>query len=109
MIFFRLLHFNLFNSSLYPGWPDSISLYDGNIYNVSAPLIATIDANSPLQKKLIRTTGPSLSVRLFAKGASGVHGFVAEVVTLPISAIGFSECLRTLLLQSFLALRSDCI
>jgi len=81
----------LFNTSTQPGWPDSISLHDGNIYNVSAPLITTIEAGSPLEKKLIRTTGPHLSVRLFAKGASSVHGFVAEIVTLPISAIGFSK------------------
>lgn len=81
----------MFNTSTQLGRPDSISLYDGNIFNASVPLIATVEAGSPLEKKLIRTSGPLLSVRLFAKGASGVHGFVAEVVTLPISAIGFSE------------------
>lgn len=88
---FRLLQFNLYNTTTKPGRPDSISLYDGNIYNVSAPLIATVTVGSQMEKKLIRTTGPSLSVRLFANGASNVYGFVAEVVTLPISAIGFSK------------------
>ncbi|KAL0266608.1 UNVERIFIED_CONTAM: hypothetical protein PYX00_009105 [Menopon gallinae] len=88
---FRLLQFNLYNSTTKPGRPDSITLYDGNIYNVSAPLIANIHVGSGLEKKLIRTTGPSLSVKLFANGASGVYGFIAEVVTLPISAIGFNR------------------
>jgi hypothetical protein len=30
-------------------------------------------------------------VKLFATGASSYHGFIAEIVTLPISAIGFSK------------------
>ncbi|KAK6621229.1 hypothetical protein RUM43_011535 [Polyplax serrata] len=88
---FRLLQFNLYNSTTKPGRPDSLSLYDGSIYNVSAPLLTTIEVGSPFQKKMIKSTGPSLSVRLFANGASSVHGFIAEIVTLPISAIGFNR------------------
>lgn len=91
---FRLLQFNLYNSTSKPGRPDSISLYDGSIYNVSAPLLTTIEVGSPLAKKMIKSTGSSLSVRLFANGASNVHGFIAEIVTLPISAIGFSKFSR---------------
>lgn len=89
--FFRLLQFNLFNSTSKPGRPDSIALYDGDIYNVTAKKIDELYVNSHLEKKLFRSTGPSLSVKLFATGASNAHGFIAEVVTLPISAIGFSE------------------
>ncbi|XP_076628397.1 C-type lectin domain-containing protein bark beetle [Colletes latitarsis] len=88
---FRLLQFNLFNSTGKPGRVDSITLYDGDIYNVTAKSIGHLEANSPDEKKLFKTQGPSLSIRLFANGASNVHGFIAEVVTLPISAIGFNR------------------
>ncbi|XP_015436907.1 PREDICTED: protein bark beetle [Dufourea novaeangliae] len=88
---FRLLQFNLFNSTGKPGRVDSITLYDGDIYNVTAKSIGRLEANSPDEKKLFKTQEPSLSVSLFANGASSVHGFIAEVVTLPISAIGFNR------------------
>ncbi|XP_046141163.1 protein bark beetle isoform X2 [Osmia bicornis bicornis] len=88
---FRLLQFNLFNSTGKPGRADSIILYDGDIYNITAKSIGHLEANSLDEKKLFRTQEPSLSVRLFANGASNVHGFIAEVVTLPISAIGFNR------------------
>jgi hypothetical protein len=32
-----------------------------------------------------------MSIRLVASAASESYGFVAEIVTLPISALGFSE------------------
>lgn len=88
---FRLLQFNLFNHTINYGKRDSLSLYDGDIYNVTAPIIGYLEHGSPDEKKLFKTVGPSLSVKLFANGASAVHGFIAEIVTLPISAIGFSK------------------
>lgn len=56
--------------------------------------------DSGSEKKFITTTGPILSVKLSATGASEMHGFIAEIVTLPISAIGFS------MLNFFLTLSS---
>jgi hypothetical protein len=91
----RLLQFNLFNSTNKPGKPDSITLYDGDIYNVTSKVIATIEFGSHNERRLFRTKGPSLSVKLFATGASSFHGFIAEIVTLPISAIGFSKFCTT--------------
>lgn len=88
---FRLLQFNLFNSTGKPGRADSITLYDGDIYNVTSREIGHLEAGTSEEKTFFRTNGPSLSVRLFSNGASSVHGFIAEIVTLPISAIGFSE------------------
>jgi hypothetical protein len=88
---FRLLQFNLFNSTRKYSIPDFISLYDGDIYNVSSKLIEQITMNSHNEKKLVRTKLPSLSIKLFANGASSNHGFIAEVVTLPISAIAFNR------------------
>jgi hypothetical protein len=81
----------LFNSTGKPGKADSISLYDGDIYNITSTKMADIKVGSLNEKRLFKTQGPSLSVKLFANGASNVHGFIAEVVTLPISAIGFSK------------------
>lgn len=53
--------------------------------------IVELEVNGRHEKSLFRTRGPSLSVKLFANGASNVHGFIAEIVTLPISAIGFNR------------------
>ncbi|XP_049867990.1 protein bark beetle isoform X2 [Pectinophora gossypiella] len=88
---FRLLQYNLFNHTQNYGKRDSLSLYDGDIYNITAPMIGYLENGSPDEKKLFRTQGASLSVKLFANGASAVHGFIAEIVTLPISAIGFNR------------------
>lgn len=80
----------MFNTSAHPGRPDSITLYDGDIYNISASVLATIEVGGGMERKLFKTNGPKLSVKLFANGGSNIHGFIAEIVTLPISAIGFS-------------------
>lgn len=84
---FRLLQFNLFNSTNKPGKHDSIELYDGDIYNISSVRVANIQIGSMEEKRLFKTKEPSLSVKLFANGASANHGFIAEIVTLPISIV----------------------
>ncbi|KAK5644294.1 hypothetical protein RI129_008139 [Pyrocoelia pectoralis] len=88
---FRLLQFNLFNTTEDYGIPDFISLHDGDIYNTSSRTIAHITMDSEDSNRMYSTKEPSLSIKLFAKGASSNHGFIAEVVTLPISAIGFNR------------------
>ncbi|GLH02202.1 LOW QUALITY PROTEIN: Protein bark beetle [Gryllus bimaculatus] len=88
---FRLLQFNLFNSTGKVGQPDSITLYDGDIYNITSKIIGNIKVGNNMEKRLFRSILPSLSIKLFANGASEMHGFIAEVVTLPISAIGFNR------------------
>lgn len=92
---FRLLQSNLFNHSKEYGRPDAIHIFDGDIYNFTSRIqtrkIDSVYANSPNEKKLFRTSMPSLSIRLVASGAPSHHGFIAEIVTLPISAIGFSK------------------
>lgn len=50
---FRLLQFNLFNHSLSYGKRDSLSLYDGDIYNITAPQIGYLENGSPNEKKLL--------------------------------------------------------
>lgn len=88
---FRLLQSNLFNHSKEYGRRDAIHLFDGDIYNISARAIGTVEADSDNEKRLFKTREPTLSVRMIASGAPARHGFIAEIVTLPISAIGFSE------------------
>jgi len=85
------LQFNLFNSTGKPGRADAITLYDGDIYNITSKKIGHLEVNTHEEKRLFRTQSSSLSIRFFANGASNVHGFIAEIVTLPISAIGFSK------------------
>ncbi|CAH1173589.1 unnamed protein product [Phaedon cochleariae] len=87
----RLLQFDLFNSTTKYGIPDFLEMYDGDIYNVSSTLIDRVTMSSGNEKRLFRSSLPSLSVKLFANGASSVHGFIAEVVTLPISAMTFNR------------------
>ncbi|BES98492.1 Scavenger receptor cysteine-rich domain [Nesidiocoris tenuis] len=83
---FRLLQFNLFNST------DRLDLYDGGLYNHSLKHITTLGHGAPLNyQKFIKSLSPRLSVRLVASAASQSHGFIAEIVTLPISAIGFNR------------------
>ncbi|XP_045480313.1 protein bark beetle isoform X1 [Harmonia axyridis] len=88
---FRLLQFNLFNSTNKYTVPDFISLYDGDIFNVTSKKIAQFTMTSQNENRFFKTGLPSLSVKLFANGASSNHGFFAEVVTLPISAISFNR------------------
>ncbi|XP_076314291.1 LOW QUALITY PROTEIN: protein bark beetle-like [Tachypleus tridentatus] len=83
---FRLLQSHLFNTTEYTPRPDAVSLYDGDIFNFSIPLLGkvTIGQNQVEgDSKFYRSSGDTLSVQLHATGASEVHGFIAEVVTLP--------------------------
>lgn len=94
---FRLLQFNLFNST------DRLDLYDGGLYNHSLKHITTLGHGAPLNyQKFIKSLSPRLSVRLVASAASQSHGFIAEIVTLPISAIGFSMWLYFSLSSTYL-------
>ncbi|KAB7501563.1 Protein bark beetle [Armadillidium nasatum] len=88
---FRLLQFNLFNLTSDPMLPDRLILYDGDIYNETTPIISTLDASTVFDTRFFKTKGTRLSVQLHATGASGYYGFVAEVVTLPISTIGLDR------------------
>ncbi|TMW54841.1 hypothetical protein DOY81_000074 [Sarcophaga bullata] len=85
---FRLLQSNLFNHSKLYGRMDSIRLYDGDVYNVTSAFIDQIESDTRNQKSFFKTQGPTLSVHLMASGAPEYHGFIAEVLTVPISTIG---------------------
>ena len=88
----RLLQFNLVNSTDEPLLtPDYIRLYDGDIYNVTSRQMAQLSVGAADGTVFHVTNETSLSVQLHASGAGSRHGFIAEVVTLPVSSIGFSE------------------
>lgn len=84
---FRLLQFNLFNSTNIVDQSDFIHVYDGDIFNyTSSKLIADLGVSeqhrlkSP-QDNFYQSSLESMSIRLHASGASSKYGFIAEIVT----------------------------
>ncbi len=62
---FRLLQLQLVNATGEPGQPDSVSLYDGDIYNVTSTLLARITSHTSgptMENRLYRTNKTSLSL-----------------------------------------------
>ncbi|KAF8773809.1 Protein bark beetle like protein [Argiope bruennichi] len=84
---FRLLQFNLFDGSKYAAQPDSIKIYDGDVFNQTSPELSTIGWHLGVENitKFYVSSEVTLSVILHTVGGSGDYGFIAEVVTLPIS------------------------
>ena len=87
---FRLLQYNFVNSSGEPWIPDHLTLYDGDIYNHTIKPMTTIKVDGKnLENKLWSSSKDNaLSIKFHATGARNSLGFVAEVVTLPISFVG---------------------
>lgn len=86
----RILQFNLFNSTSYSSMPDSVRIYDGNIFDRDSRLIVDLGVTERhrVEKpefKFHQTTDNTMTVRLHVSGASSYYGFIAEVVTTPIS------------------------
>ncbi|XP_040574739.1 protein bark beetle [Lepeophtheirus salmonis] len=90
---FRLLQFNLVDSQGESWTPDHLALYDGDLYNASTLEIVTIKVDgTDNENKLYSTTrNHPMSIKFHATGARENMGFVAEVVTLPVSAIGIDR------------------
>ncbi|EEC13223.1 conserved hypothetical protein [Ixodes scapularis] len=89
---FRMLQFNLFNSTEFSPQPDSISIFDGDIFNITVRRIGHITVGDQLKENVSQTTfyrsrETTLSVKLHATGASGMNGFIAEVVAIPLQTI----------------------
>ena len=84
---FRLLQFNLFNSTNIVDQSDFIHVYDGDIFNyTSSKLIADLGVSEQHRLKasqdhFYQSSLESMSVRLHASGARGEYGFIAEIVT----------------------------
>ena len=90
---FRLLQYNFVNSSGEPWVPDQLTLYDGDIYNMSTrPMVNIKVGDNQHERKLWQTKlTNSMSIKFHATGARNTLGFVAEVVTLPISFVGIDR------------------
>lgn len=89
---FRILQFNLFNSTEFTPHPDSISIFDGDVFNSTVKKIGHMSVGTDSKESMAQTTfyrsqGITLSVKLHATGASGLNGFIAEVVTIPLQTI----------------------
>lgn len=84
---FRLLQFNLFNGTKYSAQPDNIKIYDGDVFNETSPVLATIGWHFGTESgnNFYVSSDDTLSVLLHTIGGSGEHGFIAEVITVPIS------------------------
>lgn len=89
---FRILQLNLFNSTEFTPYPDSISIFDGDVFNSTVKRIGYISVGTESKENMAQMTfyrsqGTTLSVKLHATGASGLNGFIAEVVTIPLQTI----------------------
>ena len=93
---FRILQYNFVNSSGDPWTPDHLTLYDGDIYNrtVTPMVKIKVDGNYLERKLWSSSKNNALSVKFHATGARKALGFVAEVVTLPISFVGIDRHVR---------------
>jgi len=86
----RMLQFHLFNSTAYTSKPDSIRIYDGNIFDRDSRLLVELGVtdrhrNEKPELKFYQSSDSTMTIRLHVSGASSSHGFIAEVVTTPVS------------------------
>ena len=90
---FRLLQYNFVNSTGEPWQPDHLTLYDGDIYNMTTKPMVTIKVDGQEKERKLWQTKltNSMSITFHATGARNTLGFVAEVVTLPISFVGIDR------------------
>ncbi|UYV80531.1 hypothetical protein LAZ67_19000487 [Cordylochernes scorpioides] len=89
MVGLRMLYFNLFNATGFSSQPDFIRVFDGDLFNETSRLLADFHLwrgeEEPPLLRFVNSTDHTLSVQLHVSGGSGALGFVAEVVTIPIS------------------------
>ncbi|XP_049764444.1 protein bark beetle [Schistocerca cancellata] len=86
---FRFLELNLQNGSVVR--PDSLTLFEGYV-NGTAPLATLLATTEPSRwRHLYRTRGAVLGLHMVSAGGGGDYGFIAEIITLPVSAVGFDR------------------
>lgn len=84
LLYYRLLQLNLAHEN------DYISLYDGILYNKTSEIVRLVKSSKSHRRRFIKSTFDSISLKVVAHAASSrIYGFIAEIVTLPIAAIGF--------------------
>lgn len=86
----RMLSFDLFNFTSHIARPDSLRIYDGSIFDWDSQLIADLGVtdrhrHEKPELKFYQTTDSTMTIRMHASAASSYHGFIAEVITTPVS------------------------
>lgn len=86
----RMLQFDLMNSTSYTPRPDYVRIYDGNVFSPDSRLMVELGVTDRhrLERpelKFYQSTDSTMSVRLHSSGSSPLYGFIAEVVTTPVS------------------------
>lgn len=60
------------------------------MYNTTSELFRLVKSPKSQKRRFIKSTYDSISLKTVAQAASSrIYGFIAEIVTLPIAAIGF--------------------
>jgi len=73
---------------------DYVGIYDGIIYNKTSEIIRLVKSPKSQRRRFIKSTFGSISLKTIARAASSrIYGFIAEIMTLPIAAIGFGMCI----------------
>ncbi|XP_050535824.1 protein bark beetle [Daktulosphaira vitifoliae] len=82
----RILQLNLAHNT------DYVSIYDGIIYNKTSEITRLVKSSKTQKRRFFKSTYGSISLKAVAHAASSrIFGFIAEIVTLPIAAIGFDR------------------
>lgn len=69
-----------------------MSIYDGILYNKTSEIVRLVKSSKSQRRRFIKSTFGSISLKVTAQAASPrFYGFIAEIVTLPIAAIGFGK------------------
>lgn len=93
---FRLLQYKLVNGTNEAWTPDNIELFDGDIYNISSAKIVELKVDgSTLDRSLYKTSRTNaMGIKFHSTGSRENLGFLAEIVTLPISVAGIDRDIR---------------
>ena len=86
----RMLQFDLLNSTSFTPKPDYVKIYDGNIFNRDSRQLVELGVtekhrNERPELKFYSTSDNTMTVRLHVSGSGPLYGFIAEVVTTPVT------------------------
>lgn len=86
----RMLQFDLLNSTSYTPKPDYVKIYDGNVFDRDSRLLVELGVTERHrverpELKFYQTSDSTMTVRLHTSGSGPLYGFIAEVVTTPVS------------------------
>uniref|UniRef100_T1J608 SRCR domain-containing protein n=1 Tax=Strigamia maritima TaxID=126957 RepID=T1J608_STRMM len=86
---FRLLHFNMFKN--YGKDIDFVRVFDGDISSEDKEELKMLRGELKEGRVIIKSESSKLSVQVVANAASEVHGFVAEIFSVPPISITFDD------------------